>query len=172
MNMKTDALVSEEEYLNTTYEPDCEFEDGVLIERNVGKKRHGRLQALITTYFDRREKLWGIEVLGDVRHRIREGRYMLPDVCIFRVPSPNEQVFTSPPLVWIEILSSPEDRPIRVNEKIRQLLKFGVPNVWAIDSETLEAEIDTPQGRRYANDGVLRVDGTPIELRIDDLDQE
>ena len=171
MNMKTDALVSEEEYLNTTYEPDCEYEDGVLIERNVGKKRHGRLQALITSYFGRREKLWGIEVFGDVRHRIREDKYMLPDVCVFRAPSPNEQIFTSPPLIWIEILS-PDDRPIRVSRKVRQLLEFGVPNIWVIDGETLESEIDTAQGSRQVDDGVLRVDGTPIELRIDDLDQE
>ena len=29
-------LLSVEEYLNTTYDPDVEFVDGVLVERNVG----------------------------------------------------------------------------------------------------------------------------------------
>ena len=169
--MKSDVLVTEEEYLNTTYEPDCEYEDGVLIERNVGKKRHGRFIALIISHFRRREKLWGIEVFPDVRHRIRAGKYMLPDVCVFRAPSPDEEVFTSPPLIWIEVLS-PDDRPIRVSRKVRRLLEFGVPNIWVIDPETLEAEIYTNAGSRNVEDGVLRVDGTPIELRLAQLDQE
>ena len=34
--MATGTLVSEEEYLHTAYEPDCEYEDGVLTERNYG----------------------------------------------------------------------------------------------------------------------------------------
>jgi hypothetical protein len=29
------SLVSVEEYLHTDYEPDCDFVDGVLVERNV-----------------------------------------------------------------------------------------------------------------------------------------
>ena len=34
--MSTATLVSVEEYLSATYRPDCDFVDGVLIERNVG----------------------------------------------------------------------------------------------------------------------------------------
>src|ERR1035438_93996 len=120
--MGTAVLVSEEEYLNTDYEPDCEYEDGVLIERNVGKKRHGRLQALICTYFCRREELWDIEALTEVRHRIRKGKYMIPDLCVFRRPSPDEEIFSSPPLIWIEILSA-GDRRSRVSHKVQQLLE-------------------------------------------------
>lgn len=168
MSMSTGVLVSEEEYLHTVYEPDCEYEDGVLIERNVGKKRHSRLQVTLSAYFVRREKLWNIEAFGDQRHRIRAGKYMLPDICVVRPPSPDEEVFTTPPLIWIEILS-PEDRPIRVNQKIRQLLEFGVPNIWVIDPETLESEIHTPQGSRKIEDGILRVDGTPIEVPLHGL---
>jgi len=96
---------------------------------------------------------------------------MLPDVCVFLRPSPDEEVFERPPLIWIEILS-PGDRPIRVSEKVRQVLAFGVPNVWVIDSETLESEIHTPQGSRIIEDGVLRVDGTPIEVPLHALDED
>jgi len=42
--MDTTVLVTEEEYLSTSYEPDCEYEDGVLIERNVGERDHSWLQ--------------------------------------------------------------------------------------------------------------------------------
>ena len=171
MNMSTVVLVSEDEYLSTAYEPDCEYEDGVLIERHVGKKKHSRLEMILGAYFVRREKLWNIVVFGDQRHRIRPGKYMLPDVCVFQRPAPDEGIFATPPLIWIEILS-PEDRPIRVNEKVRQLLEFGVPNIWVIDPETLESEIHTPQGSRTVEDGVLRVDGTPIEVPLHRLEEE
>jgi len=32
--MGTSLLVSEQEYLTTSYEPDCEYDDGELLERN------------------------------------------------------------------------------------------------------------------------------------------
>jgi Uma2 family endonuclease len=166
--MSTAVLVSEEEYLSAAFEPDCEYEDGVLIERHVGKKRHSRLQALIVAYFCRREELWDIETFTEQRHGIRKGKYMLPDICVVRRPSPDEEIFSSPPLIWIEILS-PEDRHTRVNKKVRQLLEFGVPNIWVIDPETLEAEIHTPQGSRTIEDGILRVEGTPIEVPLHGL---
>jgi hypothetical protein len=30
------SLICVEEYLSTGYEPDCEYENGVIVERNVG----------------------------------------------------------------------------------------------------------------------------------------
>jgi len=105
-----------------------------------------------------------------VRHRIRPGKYMLPDVCVFQAPPPEEDIPTTPPLIWIEILS-PDDRPIRVSRKVRELLEFGVPNIWLIDGETLEAEVHTLEGSRPVEAGILRVDGTPIELRLGDLEE-
>jgi Uma2 family endonuclease len=90
---------------------------------------------------------------------------MLPAVCVFQRPSPDEEVFTTPPLIWIEILF-PEDRPERVDKKVREVLAFGVPNVWAIDPVTLEAVTHTPHRSRKIEDGVLPVDGTPIEISL------
>src|SRR5262245_31331322 len=122
MTMSTIALVSEDEYLHTVYEADCEFEDGRVIERNWGDQDHSWLQAAIGAYFFSRRKLWGIEAYIAQRHRVRKGKYMIPDLCVIQQPRPTEKVFSQPPLIWIEILS-PEDRPIRVN-KVRQILEF------------------------------------------------
>ena len=36
-------LLTLEEYLRTSYRPDCEFVDGVLEERNVGEYEHSNL---------------------------------------------------------------------------------------------------------------------------------
>jgi Uma2 family endonuclease len=169
--MSTGVVISEDEYLHTVYEPDCEYEDGVLIERNVGEEKHSWFQSAIAAYFFRRRRHWSIEVYTEQRNRIRRAKYMLPDICVIQGPRPSEGIFSVPPLIWIEILS-PEDRPIRVNEKVRQVLEFGVPNVWVIDPETLEAEIHTAHGSRKVADGILRVEGTAIEVPLQDLDSD
>lgn len=52
--MATQAQLSTltiEEYLQTSYDPDCEYIDGELEERNVGKWEHARLQYLLATWF-------------------------------------------------------------------------------------------------------------------------
>jgi Uma2 family endonuclease len=134
----------------------------------VGEKEHSRLQVVLGTYFGRREGLWEIETFIAQTYRVRTGKYMIPDLCVFRRPSPDEEIFNVPPLIWIEILS-PADRYIRVGQKVRQLLEFGAPNIWVIDPETLEAEIHTPQGSRTVEDGILRVEGTPIEVPLHGL---
>ena len=36
-----------EQYLNTSYHPDREFVDGLVVERNLGELTHGRIQAKI-----------------------------------------------------------------------------------------------------------------------------
>jgi len=169
--MGTTVLVPEDVYLHTSYEPDCEYADGVLIERNVGEQDHSWLQLALGAWFFRRRKVWNIEAFTEQRHRIRRGRFLIPDVCVIWAPRPPEQVFDKPPLIWIEILS-PEDRPIRVNEKIRQLREFGVPNIWIIDPETLEAEVHTAAGSSKVEDGILRVPGTPIEVPLRELENE
>jgi Uma2 family endonuclease len=171
MGMGVETLISEERYLHASYEPDCEYEDGALIERNIGEKDHSWLQLALGAFFFRRRKLWNIEAFTEQRFRIDQGRYRIPDICVFRSPSPDEQVFTQPPLIWIEILS-PEDRPIRINQKIRELLDFGVPNIWVIEPATLESEIHTPAGSRNIEDQILRVEGTPIAVPLAGLEEE
>jgi Uma2 family endonuclease len=76
-----------------------------------------------------------------------------------------DQVFQSPPLIWIEILS-PEDRPLRVSRKVKNILEFGAPYVWVIDPETLESELHSAGGSVPLDDGILRIPGTPIEVPL------
>ena len=47
--MATSSLVSVDRYLSTSYRPDCDYVDGVLLERNAGEFDHGRLQTAIGT---------------------------------------------------------------------------------------------------------------------------
>lgn len=164
-------LVAEREYLATQYEPDCEFEDGVLIERHVGTEKHSWMQAALAAYIFRRRKAWGVNVYTEQRMRVRAGKYKLPDLCIVQGPRPNTPVLEEPPLVAIEILS-PEDRPLRVDGTIAEWLEFGIPYVWVLDPETLESVLYTPAGRVPITDSTLRVPGTPIEVPLGQLDEE
>lgn len=44
------AVVPVQEYLSTSYRPDCEYLDGTLLERNVGEWDHSKLQARMIVY--------------------------------------------------------------------------------------------------------------------------
>jgi hypothetical protein len=50
--MGASPLVSEQEYLTTGYEPDCEYDEGVLLERNVGEQPHGSMSAAGDSEFE------------------------------------------------------------------------------------------------------------------------
>ncbi|HUB77583.1 MAG TPA: hypothetical protein VMB03_02245 [Bryobacteraceae bacterium] len=45
-----------EEYLTTSYDPDCDYVDGEIQERNLGEYDQGRLQGAIFAYFYNRRK--------------------------------------------------------------------------------------------------------------------
>jgi Uma2 family endonuclease len=171
MAARNPVLISEEEYLTTTYQPDCEFTDGVLIERNVGTEKHSWLQAALAAYIFRRRRAWNVNVYTEQRARVRPGKYKPPDVCIVQGPRPTTAVFDEPPLVAIEILS-PEDRPLRVDQTIAEWLEFGVPYVWVIDPETLESIVHTGEGRMRIDDATFRIPGTPIEIPLHELDSD
>jgi Uma2 family endonuclease len=63
MAVETQAPVSLEEYLNTSYRPDREYRDGVLVERNMGDRNHARMRFLLAAYIARREKQWNVETI-------------------------------------------------------------------------------------------------------------
>src|SRR5438128_445294 len=132
--MHATDLVSVEEYLSTDYQPDCEFVDGVIEERNVGEHDHADLQGSIHAYLwnqRRRLKAWP---LVEQRIRVSARRYRVPDICVTVGDKPLENVFTQPPFLIIEILS-PEDRMNRVLARLREFVDFGVKYAWLIDPE-------------------------------------
>ena len=169
--MGVSYLISESEYLHTDYQPDCEYADGILIERNLGTPEHGWLQAALAAYFFRRRRRWGIHAYTEVRVRVRERRFLIPDVCVVLGQKPTGRVLTAPPLLWIEILS-PDDQPERVAQKVREVQAFGVPYVWVIDPVSFESDLHTASGSRKLEDGILRIEGTAIEVPLRALDED
>jgi len=163
-------LVSEQEYLTTSYEPECEYDEGVLVERNTGEQPHSILETAFGSFFFERRKRIGIRVLTEQRIRIAPRRYRVPDVCVYKEPAPRDRVFSTPPWIAIEILS-PEDRMSRVRKKIDEFLAFGVAYVWLVDPEERRADVYTAAGFYEAKDGVLRTEDPVIEVPLAGLFQ-
>ena len=49
--MVTTAGISIEQYLSTSYTPDCEYLDGELKEKGGGEFSHGNMQAVLGAWF-------------------------------------------------------------------------------------------------------------------------
>jgi Uma2 family endonuclease len=150
-------LVSVEEYLHTLYRPDCDYVDGVLVDRNVGEVTHQVTVREVLFYFYERRRPWDIFVIQSVRVRISPSRYRVPDVLVVLGPEPDEQILTKPPFLCVEILS-PEDRVGRMQDRIDDYLRFGVRYVWVIDPYRQKAWIYTKDEIREVRDGLLRTE--------------
>lgn len=161
-------LISVEEYLSTGYEPDCEYEDGVVVERNVGEFEHSFLQAILATIFNSSIEAWEVFGLTEQRVQVTSRHFLIPDVCVLRLGGPTEDILTHPPLIAIEIMS-PEDTMRRATKKSSEYLKFGIEHVWVIDPNARVAYRGGSKGLERVSGGELAVPGTPILIRIADL---
>ena len=163
-----EPLVTVEEYLHTSYEPECDYVDGSLEDRNVGEYEHGLLQSLLSFLFLSNREAWGVLAVTDVRTQVKRTRYRCPDVSVLRMDAPREKILTHPPLIAIEILS-PEDRMSRMQTKLEDYVAFGIENVWIIDPESRRAWTADRAGTHLVESGELTVPGTPIRVVLSDL---
>jgi len=95
--MKTAALVPLEEYLNTTYNPDCDYVDGEVLERNVGEQDHSDIQSELVHFFRTRRRTWKARAYVEQRVQVVARRFRIPDVCVVVGESPKIRSSTSRP---------------------------------------------------------------------------
>ena len=136
--MQPEELISVREYRSTSYEPDRDYIDGVLEERNKGETDHSYFQTAVASYFHERRKKWGVCALTEQRVQVSKTRFRVPDVCLVIGPKPDQPIISTSPFVCIEILS-PEDRVSKVRERLKDYIRFGVPYVFLLDPETHKA---------------------------------
>ena len=127
--------ISVSEYLHTSYQPDCDYVDGVIEERNLGELDHAELQGALLLYLNQYKREWGIRTLPEIRVQTSPTRFRIADVAIVSVSAPREQIILTPPVAIIEILS-PEDRIPRYSERLDDYRKMGVRNIWVLDPAT------------------------------------
>ena len=166
--MSTSTLVSVEEYLATTWRPDCDYVDGEVLERNLGQNDHSDLQSAALVWFRERRRALSLNAFVEQRVRIGQRRFRIPDVVVVRLPWEKEQVFTRPPYICIEALS-PDDTLSRLQQRVDDYLAMGVENVWVIDPESRRAWRITPEGHLEARDGVLRTTDGHVAMPVADL---
>jgi|WetSurMetagenome_2_1015567.scaffolds.fasta_scaffold310083_2 Uma2 family endonuclease len=163
--MATGTAIPLAQYLASTYEPDCDYVDGEIEERNVGERTHARLQARITAYLLAHYEAQGVEVFTEIRVRVSPSRFRIPDVCA-TIGDPGEEVLTKPPFLCVEILS-PEDGMSRLEVRIQDYLQMGVPHVWVLDPLTRQSyEANLVDGLREVKTGVLRTAVPLIEMPL------
>lgn len=133
--MAATTKIPVEEYLHTSYQPDVEYIDGEIQERNVGEIEHARLIAAAMRWFQQREREWSIEVLPDVRMQVSATRFRVPDICVCSAASSDRRIVTTPPLLFVEVLS-PEDRIDRYHQRIADYRQMGIQGIWVLDPET------------------------------------
>lgn len=140
--MATSVQISVAEYLASHFRPDCEYIDGELVERNVGERDHSTAQMRLGAYLFNRTSEFGISVFPEQRVQVLPYRYRVPDLCAVLGPEPEEQVFTTPPFLCVEILS-PGDTIAAMQEHIQDYLNFGVNFVWIVDPRLKRAFVYT-----------------------------
>jgi Uma2 family endonuclease len=158
--------VSLNEYLGTDYEPDCEYVDGELEERNAGEKEHSIVQAFLIKWLAAFEEQWKLEAYPALRLRVSPTRVRIADIAILPDKVPYEAVPTQPPVAVIEVLS-PEDRVSRYQARLGDYRLMGIANIWVIDPMRRKA-YDCSQGAWQPTDKLL-IASSPVEIPLDPL---
>src|SRR5580698_10154922 len=166
--MSSRTMISVEEYLASSFRPDCDYVDGHVEERNLGERTHSRIQGRLVICLGQYEASAGIEVLPEVRVQVKPTRFRVPDICIV-LGEPGEEILTKPPFLCIGILS-PEDRMSRIKERIADYLAMGVACVWVLDPQTTQAYWATStEELTEVKNGVLRTENPVLEVPLAEI---
>ena len=157
-----------EEYLHTSYHPDRDYVDGEVVERNFGDRNHSSVQRELIFFFGTRRDTWKTFVFPEQRVQVSARRFRVPDVCVYVGEEPQDQIFRTPPFICIEVLS-PEDRWGRMQQKIDDYLKFGVPYVFVLNPRDKRAWAYTKDGSTEIRDGVLRTENPALAVPLAEI---
>ncbi len=160
--------VSVDEYLSMVFEHDCEYVDGMILDRDLGEFEHAYVQGILVTLFNNHRGDWGVYALPEQRVQTQKTHFRVPDVVVLRVGSVREPILTHPPLLAIEVQSP--DIPLRRTElKAAEFLAFGIEYVWVIDPYARVAYRGMPQGLELVRVGELTIPETPIRVDVQEI---
>src|SRR5271157_3005088 len=107
--MATKALITPEQYLATHFEREPELVHGELVERPFPAFSHGDIQLELGSRLRAFARTQGMFSAVEVRMRLDEDLYRIPDIAVWTGPEPPGRLPSTPPLVVVEV-SSPDDR--------------------------------------------------------------
>jgi len=134
--MSSVTAVSVSEYLRTSYDPNCEYIDGLLVPKPMPTWRHSRIQGKIFSLIDSRfpDYLVGTELTVQVS----ASRFLVPDLAVQDATMVQEPYPTKPIILCVEILS-PDDSLNKTLAKCREYHEWGTAHTWIVDPETQRA---------------------------------
>jgi len=128
--MASVTAVSVDEYLKTSYEPNCEYIDGILVRKPMPTSRHSKVQGwIIALIYSRFPGFWvGAELAVQVRHN----KFLVPDVAVQDGSDVQEPYPIRPILLCVEVLS-PDDSLNQTIAKCGTYHEWGTLDTWIID---------------------------------------
>jgi len=157
-------MVSVEEYLRTSYNPDVEFVDGVLVERSIGEWLHSLVQSNLILALSR--KYPKIIAVPALRTKTATTRYRIPDVTVV-LRAPQTEYLLNAAFLVIEILS--EVSMSMVTVKLKEYASKGVPNIWVVDPREKTMWVYRPPALvEMEGETIATIDGT-VELTRDEI---
>ena len=117
------------------FEREPELVHGELAEKPLPNKSHGRTQQRLAVLLD-----GAGYCCTEVRLRLAEDLYRIPDVALFQNGDPGEEIPSTPPLVVVEI-ASPDDRLHNVLQKLGEYEQWGVRYIWLIEPELKRCQV-------------------------------
>ncbi len=158
-------FLSIDEYLHSVYEPDMDYVDGVLEERNLGELDHSGLQRRLLLLLCRISDSMEQRTFPEARVQVSPTRFRVPDLCVLTPGFQDTAIIRQAPQLCIEVLS-PEDRLPRVLARCRDYLAMGVPEVWIFDPVQRSASRMRADGTLQEVEGTLELAGTEITLDV------
>jgi hypothetical protein len=120
----------------------------------VGKQPHAQLQSIVNGIFRENGQSWKVEPLHE--HHLE----VTPGLCIARTGDKT-------PLLCIDILG---DEPLRdLQERADDYGQLGVRAIWLLDPIKRTGYHGSESGYKQPDDGILRVEGTPIQINLADV---
>jgi Uma2 family endonuclease len=166
--MAVGTLISVEEYLNTSYEPDMDYVDGVLEARNVGEWPHSTVQGNVA--FHLRRKYPNVKVRPELRSSVSQTRFRVPDVAV-TLANPGTKVLWEAAFLVVEILSE-EDRMTRVMLRLDEFAAKGVPHIWLLDPSLRKMYIYRSGDLHEVKEDVIATDDPRLELTREEAFQD
>ena len=162
----TRTQIRPEDYLRMSFEHEAEFVHGDIVERSMPDYIHGRIQSLIAFLFHLAAKGRPLYPCSEVRLKISENVYRIPDISVFSGSPPIERVPENPPLIIVEIVSI-DDRYADLMQKLEEYRTWGVHYIWVINPMTKSFASYTELGLQNASSLTLAeypFQLTPAEL--------
>ena len=155
--------ISMSEYLRSSYEPDCDYVDGIIARRNAGSPEQVSVERALMKQIEQHSGQWGIRAVCDRRIQTSASHVRVADIALLTRDGGEEKVIESPPVAVIEILSR-EDNVPRRTERLEDFRRMGVKSLWAVDPAARKG-FDVSSGE-WQETGTFAVPESPIRVDL------